>query len=553
MKKTERTGSPLKWIIKSIKKQLPVIIFLVILNSILACCNTFAALTTKYVIDNAVNKNKQMFLIFLAVLIGIYLFNIIFSAVSNYITERCRSTIEMNMKANFFEKIARKNYDEISSYHSGTLLNRLISDVSVITNCVTSIFPNFFALITRLVFAFVVVVSFEPWFAVVFGVGGLFVFFATKLMRSKLKKLHKDVQSEEDKVRSFWQESLSNLLAVKVFSNEGNMAEKSDKLQQNLFKAKMKKARFSVVTSSGYSTGMICGYLFALAWCSVKLMVDVTFTYGSFTSIMQLISQIQQPFSSISGIIPQYYNAIASAERIMEIEDIEEEDNNDSDFDPELIYNKFKCIKINDLTFYYKKEKETVFKNVNYKIDKGDFVAIVGHSGIGKSTLFKIMLGVYTPKGGSIDIVCDDATYTCSPSTRKLFSYVPQGNLIFSGSIRDNITFINDNVSDEQIDVVLKLSCADEFVEKLPNGLDTLIGEKGLGLSEGQVQRIAIARALLSDAPILLLDEATSALDAVTEAKVLENLMSLETKTCIIVTHRKQALNICNKKWEIKS
>lgn len=553
MNKTKKTGTPLKWIIRSIKKQLPVIIFLVILNSVLACCNTFAALTTKYIIDNAVSKNKQMFIIFLLLLVGIYLFNIVFSALSNYITERCRSTIEMNLKANFFGKIARKNFDEISSYHSGTLLNRLISDVSVITNCVTGVFPNFFALVTRLIFAFAVVVSFEPWFALVFGVGGLFVFFATKIMRSKLKKLHKNVQSEEDKVRSFWQESLANLLAVKVFSNEGNMAEKSDKLQGNLFKAKMKKAKFTVLTSSGYSTGMIFGYLFALAWCSTKLMIDATFTYGSFTSIMQLVSQIQQPFSSISGIIPQYYNAIASAERIMEVEDIEEEENTIPDFNPEEVYAKLKCIKINDLTFYYKKEKETVFKNVNYEINKGDFAAIVGHSGIGKSTLFKIMLGVYIPRGGSIDIVCDDVTYKCSPSTRKLFSYVPQGNLIFSGSIRDNITFINDNVSEEKIDEVLKLSCADEFISKLPDGLNTVIGEKGLGLSEGQVQRIAIARALLSNAPILLLDEATSALDAVTEAKVLENLMSLETKTCMIVTHRKQALKICNKKWEIKS
>ena len=167
------------------------------------------------------------------------------------------------------------------------------------------------------------------------------------------------------------------------------------------------------------------------------------------------------------------------------------------------------------------------------------------------STLFKIMLGVYTPISGSIDLVCSDESYSCSINTRKMFSYVPQGNMIFSGTIKENILFVNSNVSDEKLEEVLKLACVDQFIEKLPLGIETEIGEKGLGLSEGQVQRIAIARALLSDAPILLLDEATSALDPVTEATVLENLKNLDSKTCLIVTHRRQALGVCNKKWEI--
>lgn len=552
MKSVKKTGTPLKWIFRSIKKQVPVIVFIVILNSILACCSTVGAIISKYIIDNAINRNHEMFILFGVLFVANFAFNIVFNAVSNYITERCKATIEMNMKANLFESITRKQYDEVSKYHSGTLLNRLTSDVSIIVGCVTSVFPNFFALIIKLAFAFSVVVSYEPWFALVFGVGGIVVFFGTKLLRKQMKKLHKNVQAEDDKVRSFWQESLSNLLAVKVFSNEGNMAEKSNKLQQKLFKAKMKKAKFNVFTGAGYHSGMVLGYIFAFLWCSTKLLYKVSgFTYGTFTSIMQLVGQVQQPFSSISGIIPQYYNAIASAERIMEVEDIDDEVNEIPDFDIKSVYDSMKSIKINNLTFSYKKESH-VFENVNFEINKGDFAAIVGHSGIGKSTLFKIMLGVYTPQGGSIDIVCDDKTYQCSCATRKLFSFVPQGNLIFSGSIKDNVTFVNDYVSDEQVEEVLRLSCANEFVDKLPEGIDTIIGEKGLGLSEGQVQRIAIARALLSDAPVILLDEATSALDAVTEAKVLENLMQLKTKTCIIVTHRKQALKVCNKKWEIK-
>lgn len=549
MKKGSKPGTPLKWTIISIKKQLPMVILLVVLSSLHAATGTAAALCSKYVIDGAIAKDRQAFLVFAIALASVYIASLFLNAAKSYFTDRCRASIEKSLKANFFGEITGKKFEDISAYHSGTLLNRLTSDISVISLSATTVLPNLFGIITKLACAFVAIVVFEPWFAAVFAVGGIIVFFATKIMREKLKKLHKKVQEEDDKVRSFWQESLTNLLAVKVFSNEKNMSEKSDDLQENLFRARMKRAAFNVITSGCYSGVMYAGYLFAFFWCATQLIVDVSFSYGSFTAIMQLVGQVQQPFSSFSGMIPQYYNAMASAERIMEIEDIADEEQDDEDFDYKDAYAHLKSIKINQLSFAYKRDK--VFENLEFEIEKGDFAAIVGHSGIGKSTLFKIMLGVYSPRSGSIDLVCDNGVIPCSNSTRKMFSYVPQGNLIFSGTIKENVLFVKDDVSDEQIEKALRISCANEFVDKLPEGIDTLIGEKGLGLSEGQIQRIAIARALLSDAPILLLDEATSALDAITEAKVLENLKQLDQKTCIIVTHRKQALNVCNKKWEI--
>lgn len=547
--KEEKAGTPLKWTYRSIKKQMPIVILLVILNSLLACAGTVIALVSKYIIDSATNKNISQFFVFVAALIAVYAVMLVFGALTNYLTERCRATIELNMKANFFQKITMKKFEDISAYHSGTLLNRLTSDVSIISSCATTVLPSFVSVIVKLIFAFAVIITFEPWFALIFGVGGIVVFFATKFMRKRLKSLHKKVQEEDDKVRSFWQECLSNLLAVKVFSNESNMAKKSNELQENCFKAKMKKAMFTVITGGCYSGVMYVGYLFSFIWCAGRLITDLSFTYGSFTAIMQLVSQVRQPFSTVSGLIPQYYNAMASAERIMEIEDMPDEEITEENLDYNEIYRNLKSIKINNLSFAYKRDK--VFDSLNFEIEKGDFAAIVGHSGIGKSTLFKIMLGVYAPRSGSIDLVCEDKTYPCSINTRKLFSYVPQGNMIFSGTIKENVMFVNSDVSEEKLQRALELSCVNEFVEKLPQGIDTVIGEKGLGLSEGQVQRIAIARALLSDAPILLLDEATSALDPITEATVLENLKNLESKTCMIVTHRRQALGVCNKKWEI--
>ncbi len=551
MKKQTKPSTPLKWTYCAVKKQLPIVFLLVVLNSLLACTGTVIALVSKYIIDEAISKNMPSFYLWVVVLVLVYLFMLVFGGLTNYLTERCRAIIERNVKANFFQRMTMKKYEDISSYHSGTLLNRLTSDVNIIGNCVTHVFPTFISTIVKLIFAFIVVVSFEPWFALVFGVGGIVIFIATRLLRKQLKSLHKKVQEEDDKVRSFWQECLSNLLAVKVFSNESNMAVKSSDLQENCFRAKMKRAMFSMITGFCYSGLMYAGYLFSFIWCATRLIVDVTFTYGTFTAIMQLVSQVRQPFSTVSGLIPQYYNAMASAERIMEIEEMPDEEIDDENFDFNDVYSKLKSIKIDNLAFSYKRDK--VFNNLNFEIKKGDFAAIVGHSGIGKSTLFKIMLGVYTPKEGSIDLVCEDETYNCSINTRKMFSYVPQGNLIFSGTIKENILFVNSDIPEEKIQKALELSCVNEFVEKLPDGIDTLIGEKGLGLSEGQVQRIAIARALLSDAPIILLDEATSALDPVTEATVLQNLKNLQEKTCLIVTHRRQALEVCNKKLEIKA
>ena len=246
MKKQTKPSTPLKWTYCAVKKQLPIVFLLVVLNSLLACTGTVIALVSKYIIDEAISKNMPSFYLWVVVLVLVYLFMLVFGGLTNYLTERCRAIIERNVKANFFQRMTMKKYEDISSYHSGTLLNRLTSDVNIIGNCVTHVFPTFISTIVKLIFAFIVVVSFEPWFALVFGVGGIVIFVATRLLRKQLKSLHKKVQEEDDKVRSFWQECLSNLLAVKVFSNESNMAVKSSDLQENCFRAKMKRAMFSM-------------------------------------------------------------------------------------------------------------------------------------------------------------------------------------------------------------------------------------------------------------------------------------------------------------------
>ena len=273
-------------------------------------------------------------------------------------------------------------------------------------------------------------------------------------------------------------------------------------------------------------------------------------TYGTLTAVLQLISQIQTPFVSITKMFPQYYAVLASAERIMEIENITNEESTYEKIDVKQTYDKLKSIRFNNIKFNY--GRETVIEHGDAMLNKGDFVAIRGISGIGKSTLMKMLLGVFKPQQGTIDICLENGkTIQASPDTRCMFSYVPQGNYLFSGTIRENILMINPNASDEEVSQALKLSEIEDFIENLPDGLDTVIGEKGLGISEGQAQRLAIARALISNAPIILLDEATSALDKNTEEKVLDNIKKLNKKTCIIITHKAAALEVCNREFII--
>ena len=255
--------------------------------------------------------------------------------------------------------------------------------------------------------------------------------------------------------------------------------------------------------------------------------------------------------AALAGVIPTYYSIIASAERIIEIETYDDELDADEDIgDRYEYYEKLKSIEFDSITFKY--NRDYVFEDASATINKGDFAAITGISGIGKSTLLKLLLGVMSPEKGTIRVVTDDSERTVDRNTRKLFSYVPQGNMLLSGTLRENITFMCDEKSDEEIKRAVQLSCSDEFVSQLPEGTETVVGERGLGLSEGQIQRIAIARAILYDAPILLLDEATSALDEATEERLLKNLRGLENRTCIIITHKPAALNVCNKEVRIE-
>lgn len=555
-------SNSLGWIIKNSKKQIPRIIILSMSNMILALVTTALALVSKYAIDAAQKAanatNDAMFahyrnwiIIYGIVILAIIAGRLLLRVYAQSLTIKVQARLEMNMRSKLFNSIMMKKYDKINLFHSGELMNRMTSDINIVTDGITNIVPNLLYFITQFVGAFVVLIIFDWKFTMVFIVAGVVISGVTLIFRGKLKKLHKEVQETDGKTRSFFQEAIESLLVVKTFGVEEQFNKKGEQLQMTNYNAKMKRRKVSILANAGFSFVFNAGYLMALVWCALKVCTKAM-TYGTLTAVLQLISQIQTPFVNITKVVPQYYAIIASAERIMEIEDIPLEERKNKSFDAHRFYDKFATAKFENIQFNY--GRESVLEEGNASFEKGDFVAIRGISGIGKSTLMKMLLGVFKPKSGEIKLYEKNGDYVeASPTTRALFSYVPQGNYLFSGTLRENILLINPDATKDEIDEALTISDIKDFVYSLPNGLDTVIGEKGLGISEGQAQRLAIARALLSKAPILLLDEATSALDAQTEYNVLKHIKELNQKTCIIITHKMAALDVCNKEFIIEN
>lgn len=540
----------IKWLTAICKKQIPMIAFIVFVNVVHGVTSVAFANFSKRVIDGATEYKSLDYVIkFAFALLGVVLLQMVLSLLRTGLADRCKGRIDILLKRHLLDVIIEKDYTSVSKYHSGDLQNRLFNDINIVSDSFTKIVPNAVFFVTKLLSSLIYLIIIDRIFALVFVVGGIIVFIVTRSFRKTLKRLHKKVQETEGKTRSFIQEFVTNLLAVKAFSVEEKMQKHTDELQEENFKAFMKRRNFSIFANTGLGTVFNVGSVFAIAFGAYRILIGAM-TYGTVTAMIQLVNQVQSPFVSLSGIVPQYFSGIASAERLMEIETLPNEaDINKQSFDKDELYESLKSITFDNISFKY--DRDIILNSTSYTVNKGDFVAIIGISGIGKSTLLKLLLGMFRVQEGEILLNTSDGSISVDKNTRKLFAYVPQGNMILSGTIRDNLTFINENATNEEIQQAIEISCAKQFIDELPDGLDTVIGEKGLGLSEGQIQRLAIARSILSKSPVLLLDEATSALDEKTEKQFLTNLKAMKNVTCIIVTHKKSALDICNKTIQI--
>lgn len=535
------------WTIKQIRRRIPAILFLMAAEMGHALFCIYFALGSRGVIDGAVAGDRERFLSACLYQARIITGILICLTLARHLRERLRAELDRDWKRQLLHGLLHGEYEKVSGYHSAELLNRLNNDVSRVNDGVLSILPSAASMVTRLIAAVVVLGTLDLRFTLLVALLGAIVFASTSLMRRHLKELNKQVSEFDGKVSGLLQETMEKLLMVQAMDVADEVEHRSEQLMTRRYQIQRRRKNVSLLTNTGISLMSYGSGFLALVWCAYRLLQG-QMSFGSLTAVIQLVSQLQAPFVNLSGVLPKYVAMTASAERLMELQEIQGEPELAKET-PEALYKKMQAISAENLSFFY--DRDRVLQDAEFQLPKGAFAVITGPSGMGKSTLLKLMLGIFRPEQGRIDLVCDGEKIPLDRSTRRLFAYVPQSNLLLSGTLRENLTIVRPHATEAEIHKAIYVSAMDDYLPGLPHGLDTVLGESGAGLSEGQAQRLAIARAVLGGAPILLLDECTSALDEETEQKVLQRLRALENRTCIAVTHRPAAIALCNWRLEV--
>lgn len=539
--KKENNKATLKWIYARTKRFLPAVAVTSLISAFTAVSYVLLALITKRVLDIATKDAASSLAAAGTALFAVIAVQVILSACQSLLNAYVNGRLTLSLRSYLFTLICRKRYSQISRYHSGDILNRLTSDVDVVVSSSVSIIPSVVSTVAKITAGIGAMIFMNPIIAAVILVLGITVPAIGRAINKKYKYMHKECQRTEGKTRSFMQECFENIVVIKSFASEKPFVKRLTVFMEDNFRLKIKRTGISVLASICLYTFFTAGYYAVLLWGAGGLAAG-TLTYGTLMAFLQLISQLRAPLQNVSGILPQYYSALASAERLIELEKTEDEKPPLEKESADRLKDNFESLEINGLCFGY--GREAVIENCSFKIEKNKITAVTGESGSGKSTLFKLILGLYSPTAGSITV---NGKIPVDASVRGLFAYVPQGNMVLSGTVKDNITLCNPDVDEERLINAAKAAEIYDYISSLPDGFDTGLSERGAGLSEGQIQRISIARALLTEAPVLLLDEATSALDETTETRVLENIKAMSAKTVVFITHRNTSLKVCDR------
>lgn len=557
----------LKWISKVTGKAKLAVGALVLIQAVLSMTAVAFAFALRRIINTAIAGDGAGFRKSLILLMLVILIQIALSAVNRFLNDLTSSVVENRFKERLFSELLNGDYAAVTATHTGEWMNRLTSDTDVVSNGVTQIVPGMIGMLVRLFGAFSALLWLEPSFLYVFVPGGLIILVLTYGFRRKLKRLHKAIQEADGILRIFMQERLESLLIVRTFARERQSYALAVRLMQQHKQARITRSNFSNFCNIGFAGAMNGAYLLGIGFCGYGILKG-TMSYGNLMAVMQLIGQIQSPFANITGYLPKYYSMIASAERLKKAEEFDHDNDNEGALSEakviETYMTKLLSIRLEHACFTYQPPVDTdktemtmplVLKDINLTIHKGEYVAFTGPSGCGKSTVLKLLLCLHPLDSGLRLIETADGINPLTPSWRSLFAYVPQGNQLLSGSIRDIISFGDEERAQDDAAILkaLHIACADDFVLGLRDGIDTVLGERGHGLSEGQMQRIAIARAVFSEHPILMLDESTSALDENTAKHLLMNLRSMTDKTVLMVTHRSNQTGFFDKELKFSS
>ncbi|MCQ2431353.1 MAG: ABC transporter ATP-binding protein/permease [Clostridia bacterium] len=542
------------WIWNNIRGYRRFIGALLVMQSVSGSIGVVNALILRSLVDSAVEKKSSAVLFFAVVMVGVMVLQIALRFFERWCQEYTRASIENRVKSALFSDLLHKDYAMVTKIHSGEWMNRLTSDTAVVADGASAILPGFAGMAVRLTGALAMLIILIPKLLWVIPPACVFLLVFTYLFRKPLKRLHKRIQESDGFLRVFLSEQISSLMIVHSYAKEDAALSEAESRMSAHHKARMRRTMIAAACNIVFMFLMLGAYVGGAIFCAYGILHG-GITYGTFSAVLALIVQTQQPFSGITGYLPRYYAMTASAERLMEAGGYRDDISGvrRSGEEAKKFYQTHMVgLSFCDASFSYDSAdgKRPVLCHFDLSVRRGEYIAFCGPSGCGKSTVLKLLLSLYPLNGGSCSIdTAEGEQIPLSSEWRSLFAYVPQGNHLMCGTIRDVIAFGDPVLAkdDERLWTALRAACAESFVKELEKGLDTMLGEHGSGLSEGQMQRIAIARALCADRPILLLDEATSALDEKTETALLTSLRSMTDKTVLIVTHRPAALDVCDR------
>lgn len=555
MKKKKEDGTLIevwedwKWILRYTKKYRGAVVFYTLTGIFSATFSLVSAVASKYTIDIITGFQFSRVWLLAAIMVGSALISITFNALTSRISTKLSIDINNDIQQEVFDHLARADWLQLSQFSHGDLLNRFNSDAAAVANNAINWIPSVIISVYQFVATFCVIWFYSPIMALIALSSAPLLLLSSKTLLRIQRRYLKKVRKASSKLMAFEVESFYNLDTIKSFGLSGQYSGKLKDKLKSFRNLNLDYNRYTILTNVFLSLISSLVEFAAFGYCLFQLWTR-QITYGTMTLFLQQRSSLSSSFNKLVSIIPNILTASVSCARIRELLDIPCEPETEEDLPA---FERGVEVRMEDADFAYT-DGHNVITNSSFKASPGEIVALIGPSGEGKTTMIRLFLGLVQPHQGEVVLVdgTNNTRLTADAATRKVFSYVPQGNTILSGTIAENLRLVKEDASDEELQKALKQACAWDFVSRMENGLNSKVGEKGKGLSEGQGQRIAIARAILRDAPVLLLDEATSALDVTTERRVLQNIIqSRPDKTVIVTTHRPSVLNLCDRVYRV--
>lgn len=548
-------GKEWKWLLHYVSKYRLQIAVYIVIGLISTAMGLGSSVASKYLIDAVVSHSNDTIFKSAVLAVGLGVTQILVGAVISRISGVVGTKISMEIRNSVYEHVTYSKWESIRKYHSGDLLNRIEGDVGAVSNSIISYIPNVFTKSAQFIGCLAVVLYYDPTMAIFAFMSAPFLVLSSRITTKMVRKYNKESREMNGKILSFYSESIQNLQTIKAFDITKRYVEQMKINLQLHRKIKLDHDRFSIIMSLCMSIIGIAVAYTCYGWGVYRLWQGAI-SYGTMTLFLQISGQLTSSFSSLVSLLPGAITIATGAGRIMEITDIPLEEHKDADKAEKMEKSANESgvtIVCNNLRYTYPDGDSPVVKSASFKASPGETIAFVGPSGEGKTTLLRLVLGLAEPDSGEITVETKDGQkIPVSECTRRFCSYVPQGNAIFSGTVADNLRIVRPEATDEELIEALKTADAWNFIKELPLGINTEISEKGINFSEGQVQRMSIARAVLRDAPIIVMDEATSALDTATEENVLANMMkAFPNRTRIITTHRPSMLQYCTRVYRI--